>query len=378
MVKPRLMAPGPVEVPPAVLEAIARPPLHHRSEAFAELLLEARLRLAELASVPGEDVVVLTGSGTAGFEAAFLACVPPGAKVIGLHAGRFGRRWVELARGYGHEVVEVEAPWGEPLQPDALREALARHPDAAAITTTHSETSTGALHDVAALAAAAREAAPDALFVVDAVTSLGVAELRPGEWGLDAVVSGSQKGVMLPPGLAFAWLSERAWERDVGGRAHYLDLRREREKQRSGQTGTTPAVSLVAGLIPALDLLLADGLEALWSRRARLNGALLAAGEAAGCGPFARRPSPAVAALRMPDAIAAPDAVAAFARRGVRIAGGQEHTKPVMIRPSLMGWADAYDALAMAALLESILRELGHQVPRGRAAAAALEVLEAA
>jgi len=377
--KQRLAAPGPVEVPPVVLEAMGRAPLHHRTTAFAALLQDARRGLAELACLPDAEVAVLTGNGTAAFEAAFLASVPAGAPVLAVHAGKFGERWADLARRHGHEAIALEAPWGDTVAADRIAAALRDRPDVAAVTLVHSETSTGVLHDVRAQAEAAAEAAPHARVLVDAVTSLGVSELRPAAWGLDAVVAGSQKGVMLPPGLGFAWLSERVRAAPPETpRAFAHDLHAELAAQRDGRTRTTPAVTLVAGLAAALPLLLTGGVEALWADRARRNEALLAAGEAAGCRRFAVRPSPAVAALRAPEGVSAPDLVAAFARRGVRIAGGQDHAKPFLLRPSLMGWADDVDALGLAGTLEAVLREAGVDVPYGAASAAAARVLEGA
>jgi aspartate aminotransferase-like enzyme len=374
--KPRLYAPGPVEVPPQVLEATARPVVHHRTQAFKELFLRTRARLAEVACVPGDDVVILAGSGTAGFEAGLLACVPKGAKVIGVNAGKFGERWVKLARHYGCEVVELKLPWGEAVDPEAVRALVREHPDASAIMSTHSETSTGVLHDVQALAQVVRETAPHALVLVDAVTSLGVAELRPRAWGLDGVFSGSQKGFMTPPGLAFAWLSERAWARAADLHpTFYLDLRRERVQQRSGQTAYTPAVSLVAGLEVALGMLLDEGLEAVWRRRDRLNRAVLAGAGALGCRPFAARVSPAVAALYAPSGVEAPAIVKGFAARGMRIAGGQDDAKGHLFRPSVMGYADRYDALTIVAALEEVLLELGQPVAPGQGVSAALRAL---
>ena len=376
MFKTRLYAPGPVEVPPQVLEATARPVIHHRTPGFKELFLRTRARLAEVACVPSDDVLILTASGTAGFEAGLLACVPKGAKVVGLNAGKFGERWVKMARGYGFEVAELTLPWGSAAQPDAVRDFLREHPDAQAVMTTHSETSTGVLHDVQALAQAVRDTVPDALFLVDTVTSLGVSELRPKEWGLDGIFSGSQKGLMTPPGLAFAWLSERAWARTDGlNPTFYLDLRKERKQQRAGETAYTPAVSLVAGLEAALDLLLEEGIEAVWKRRETLNKAVLAGAVALGCKPYAERTSPAVAALYAPAGVAAPDIVKGFSARGMRIAGGQNDAKPVLFRPSVMGYADRYDALVIVAALGEILTELGQDVTPGRGLAAAFEVL---
>ncbi|HEX7022012.1 MAG TPA: aminotransferase class V-fold PLP-dependent enzyme, partial [Trueperaceae bacterium] len=290
MHKPRLYAPGPVEVPPQVLEAAARPLMHHRTKAFEELFSSVRASLARLACVPGDDVLVLAGSGTAGFEAGLLASVPAGSKVVGINAGKFGERWVKLARHYGYEVVEMRLPWGQTAQPDALHELLASHPDTAAVMTTHSETSTGVLHDVESLARTVHQMTPEALVLVDCVTSLGVAELRPREWGLDGMFSGSQKGLMTPPGLAFAWLSERAWRSRQDLRpSFYLDLRKERDRQAKAQTAYTPAVSLIAALDAALALLLEEGIELVWERRALQNRAVLAGAEALDCRRFAER-----------------------------------------------------------------------------------------
>lgn len=384
VIKSRLLAPGPVEVPPAVLEAMARPVVHHRSEPFRELFAAVRARLAEVAMVPGEEVLVVTGSGTAGFEAALLACVPSGGTVLSLHAGKFGERWAGMAKRFGFRVIELSAPWGRTFDPDRLREVLRASPGVAAVTTTHSETSTGVLHDVERVAEVVRQEAPDALVVVDAVTSLAAAELRPRAWGLDVVVSGSQKGLMVPPGLAFAYLSERAWGRSDelarSGRlapSYYLDLRRERQRQAQNQTATTPAVSLVAGLDVALRMLLEEGVEAVWARRAALNEAVLSAGEAVGLTRYAEHPSPAVAALRTPEGIEAGAVIRQLASQGIRIGAGQDAAKPHLLRPSVLGYADRFDAITLAAALEDALRALGREVPFGAGPAAALRSLAA-
>lgn len=380
MVKKRLLAPGPVAVPPEVLEAMAKPVFMHRSAAFRELLLRVRGGLAKLLSVEGEDVLVITGSGTAAFEAVLLAAVPAGSKVVALHAGKFGERWAKMAGVFGFDVIPLPFEWGKAASPSELQRLLQLHPDVSAVITTHSETSTGVLHDVEALAGVVRRQAPEALFVVDAVSSLAAAELRPNDWGIDAVVAGSQKGLMTPPGLGIAWLSERAWNKAEGKRtpAYYLDLQRERKSQARGETAYTPAVNLIAGLDVALDILLAEGLQTLWARRARLNEAVLSGGLATGLSRYAERVSPAVAALTVPLGISAPDVVAAMRRRGITISGGQDQAKPLLLRPSVLGWADEYDAITVVAGLEQALRELGSEVPFGLGVAAALRCLEAA
>lgn len=377
--KPRLLAPGPVEVPPQVLAATAQPMLHHRTDAFKSLFLDVRSKLAKLACVDNQDVLILAGSGTASFEAGLLASVPKGSKIIGINAGKFGERWVKLARHYGYNVIEITLEWGEAMPAEQLREVLTQHKDVAAVTTTHSETSTGVLHDIKALAQVIHDETSDALFMVDCVTSLSAAELKPLEWGLDAVFSGSQKGLMCPPGLAFVWLSERAWARaEQLNPSFYLDVRKERKAQREGQTAYTPAVSLILGLNVALDMLLDEGIEQVWARRERTNQAIITGANALGCQAYAKRISPAVAALRAPEGISAPDIVKGFAARGIRIAGGQDHAKPVLFRPSVLGYADAYDAITIVAALEDTLRDLKQDIAFGQGVAASLEFLSKA
>lgn len=382
--KPRLHTPGPVEVPPAVLQAMAGAMIHHRTPAFEAMFLDVRRKLATLAEVEGEDVLVLAGSGTAALEAGLLAVAPAGAKVLGLQAGKFGARWLSIARSHGFQVVEVAAAPGNAIDPKAVRDALANEPGVEVVIGTHSETSTGVLHDIAAIAAAVRAEAPRALFLVDAVSSLAAAELRPKAWGIDGVLSGSQKGLMTPPGLAFAWLSERAWKRheELAERAalppsFYLNLGRERGPQAKGQTACTPAVSLVAGLSVALDMLLAEGNDELWRRRERFNEALLRAGEVIGLRRFAQRVSPATAALATPEGVSAPDIVRQMKLRGFTIAGGQDDLKPRLIRPSVVGYADRYDVGAVAAALEGSARAVGLDVATGDAVRAALITLDA-
>lgn len=380
MLKQRLLAPGPVAVPPQVLEAMSRPVFMHRGDAFRSLLLRVRERLAEVACVPDDEVLVSTGSGTAAFESVLLATVPRGAKVVSVLGGKFAERWSLMAQRFGYQVVSVPVAWGKAADPEQLRRVLSENRDAAAVTMTHSETSTGVLHDVAALARAARRQAPDALLLVDAVTSLAAAELRPREWDLDAIVSGSQKGLMTPPGLGVAWLSERAWNSAATDRpaSFYLDLHRERKSQAKGETAFTPAVSLLAGLDVALGLILEEGLSAVWSRRTSLNDAVLAGGKALGLTAYAERVSPAVAAMAVPRGLAAPDVVAALGRRGIVISGGQDEAAPILIRPSLLGWADRYDAITVVAALEEVLRASGADAPHGYGVAAAMRKLEAA
>ncbi len=376
MYKPRLFAPGPVEVPAQVLSAMARPTVHHRTPEFKEIFLRTREKLADVCCVSGEDVLILAGSGTSAFEAGFLASVPKGTKVLGIDAGKFGERWIKMASTFGYEVIDLKFDWGKVAEPERLRETLKANPDIGVVMTTHSETSTGTLHDVKALAKVVKEENPDALILVDCVTSLGATEIRPNEWRLDGVFSGSQKGLMLPPGLGFAWLSKRAWSQQNLSPSFYLDLRKERKSQTKGETAYTPAVNLIYGLETSLDMHLEEGLDNVWRRRERFNNAIIAGAKAVGCQPYAERPSPAVAALYAPEGISAPDIVKGFTKRGMRIAGGQDHAKPVMFRPSALGYLDDFDVISISVALEASLRDLGHVFEQGAAVVATMKALE--
>lgn len=353
--KTRLYAPGPVELPPEVLAALARPVLHHRTAAYAELQERVRDRLAEVFLVPGDEVITLGSSGSGAMEAAFLACVPQGGKVVAINAGKFGERWVKLARAHGARVVELEFGWGRAADPAQLAQVLKEHPDASAVLATHSETSTGVLHDIEALARAARQVNPEILFLVDAVTSLASAELRPRDWDLDAVVSGSQKGLLTPPGLGFVWLSGRAWSQDESRLApsFYLNLR----SYRNGRQPMTPATSLVAALDVALGLLLAEGLEQVWARRRRLTELLISGTAELGFSVFAERITPAVAALKVPAGISARQLVSDLAELGVVIAGGQDQVADLIVRPSLLGHADELDVAVIVAAFRKVLEQ---------------------
>lgn len=354
--KDRLYAPGPVELPPEVLAALARPVLHHRTPAFRELQERVDRRLREVFLTGAEEVITLSASGSAGLEAAFLASVPAGAKVLVINAGKFGERWRVIAETYGHETVDLQFEWGRAADPAVLEEALVANPGVTAVLATHSETSTGVLHDVEALAAATRRHAPEALFLVDAVTSIAAAELRPLDWQLDAVVAGSQKGLLAPPGLAFIWLSRRAWEQPEE-RLHphfYLNLR----DRRGGRQPTTPATSLIAALDVALGLILEEGLENVWRRRERLTLQLIAELEPLGFTVFAERIAPAVAALRVPDGVDGRKLVTALRGLGLTVAGGQDRLAGRIVRPSLLGHADGFDVAVLAAGFRAALSEI--------------------
>lgn len=376
MKKFRLLAPGPTPVPPEVLLAMAQPVLHHRTPEFEALFGEARRALQWLFQTRRE-VLILAASGTGAMEGAVVNACSPGDRVLVIQGGKFGERWAEICQAYGLSVIPVEVPYGKAVDPQAVAAALRGEPSIAAVFATHSETSTGVLHDLEAIAAIVRQT--PALLVADAITSLGVVDLPTDAWGVDVVVAGSQKAMMLPPGLAFACLSDRAWAAAERARLprYYFNFLVERKIQAKHQTAWTPAISLIAGLKAALDLLQAEGLSAIFARHERLARATRAAVTALGLDLFAERPSPAVTAVKVPEGVDGGAIVRVLRdKHGISIAGGQGSMKGKIFRIATLGYADAYDVLTGIAALEFTLAELGYPVRLGDGLRAAQDVLQ--
>ena len=369
-----LMAPGPTPVPPEVLAAGAEPVLHHRGPDFRELMLRCLGRLREVCRTEG-DVLLFTASGSGAFESAVVNLLSPGERVVVVSAGEFGERWVTLAETYGADVHPLRYAWGETPQPDDLREALAET-GAKTVLLVHSETSTGVVADVQALARVAQEA--DAITVVDAVSSLGAVPLETDAWGLDVVVAGSQKALMTPPGLSVVTVSPKAWER--AGRTttprFYFDWRKLRQALESGSTPFTPAVSLVVSLDAALGLLLAEGLENAFARHAALGRACREGAKAMGLELFSpdEERSAIVTAILTPDGVNARELVLALRDRfGITVAGGHGELGDRMFRIGHIGYYDVFDITTALAAVETLLLESGVELERGAGVARALE-----
>jgi serine---pyruvate transaminase len=368
-----LITPGPTPIPPEVAAAAAAPMQHHRSPEFRALLLETLGRLQQVFATEN-DVVLFTGSGTAAMESAVANMLSPGDRVVVATAGNFGDRWVKLIRSYGLEPVVVEQPWGERLDPGRIG-AAASEEGTKAVFVTHSETSTGVVHDVEAIAAAV--APSGAVLVVDAVSSLGGVELATDAWGVDVVVSGSQKALMSPPGLAFASVSEKAWklaERSQLPR-YYLDWRRAADSQVKGDTAFTPAVSIVLALRTALDLILTQGLANVWEHNRRLARATRAGVKGLGLDLYSPDDdsSAMVTALLMPEGVDGQECYTVLRdRHGIVLAGGHGPLRGRIMRIGHMGYMNEFDIVTALAGLEMALAQLGHTppVPGGGVAAA--------
>ncbi len=373
-VKRYLMAPGPTPVPPEVLAAGAEPVLHHRGPDFRELMLRCLARLQEVCRTQN-DVLLFTASGSGAFESAVVNLLSPGEPVLAVTAGEFGDRWAALAATYGADVHELRYAWGETPRPEDVRARL-EETGAEVVFLVHSETSTGVVADVQALAQAAREAG--ALTVVDAVSSVGAVPLETDTWGLDVVVAGSQKALMTPPGLSLVVVSSRAWERAARTTTprFYFDWARMRASLETGTTPFTPAVSVVVALDTALGLLLEEGLEAAFARHAALGRACREGAKAMGLELFSpdEERSAIVTAILAPTGVDARELVLALRGRfGITVAGGHGELAPRMFRIGHIGYYDVFDITTALAAVEFLLVETGADVERGTAVARALE-----
>lgn len=381
MPKPRLMTPGPTQVPESARLAMARQVTHHRTPQTRALLAEVLDGLRHVLQTKN-DVVLLASSGTGGMEAAMVNLVPRGGKAIVLEAGVFARRWSDIARAFGIQVVRHEVPWGEAVQAADVARLVAAHPDAAAVFGTLMESSTGVAHDVRAIGQVL--AGKEALWVVDGISGAGVVECRTDAWGIDVLVVGSQKALMLPPGLAMLSVSPRAWRQIErgGGQAFYFDLKHYGKKLRGEKPGEgpdtpwTPAHTLVAALAESLRLIRGEGIEAIWQRARRLSRAARTGVEALGLKVFARRPAEGLTAVEFPAGLDGARFLERLEERfGVKLAGGQGPLKGKICRIAHLGLIDELDVLGTLAAMELVLHELGQPVKLGAAAAAVSRVL---
>jgi aspartate aminotransferase-like enzyme len=370
--KKRLFTPGPTPVPEQVMLRMAEPIIHHRNPEF-RAVMERVNRNLQYVFQTASPVLSLACSGTGGMEAVFVSLFSPGETVIAVNGGKFGARWVSMPKTFGLNAVELKTEWGKPPQAEALRTLLRKHPETKGVVLTHSETSTGTATDVRGLAALIREES-DALVIVDGITAVGAHEFRFDAWGIDACVTGSQKGLMIPPGLAFVALSERA-EKAMDRSAlpkYYFDLRRALKSWGAADTPWTPAVSLLVGVDAALAMIRAEGIENVWRRHERLATALRAGIAALGLKLFSDSPSFAVTPVWIPEGIEWKAFNATLKNdNGITIAGGQDDFAGKIFRVSHLGYYDDLDMIAFVAALERTLAAHGYPFTLGAGLAAA-------
>ena len=373
-----LLTPGPTPVPPEVLAAMAEPVIHHRSPDFKALFADTRMRLQQVFRTANE-VLVFTSSGTGAFESAVVNLLSPGEKVLAVSHGNFGTRWQKLATTFGCDVVELNYAWGDAPLADDVARALTES-GARVVFLVHSETSTGVVSDIEALVGACNAAG--AISVVDAISSLGAVPLETDVWGVDVVVTGSQKALMTPPGLAFASVSDRAWAKvqTAALPRFYWDWTRARSEQEKDNTSFTPATSTVVALNVALQAILAEGLENVFARHVALGRACRAGAKAMGLELYSPDDDSAavLTGIFMPDGVDAVELRLALRDRyGITIAGGHGDIVNRLVRIGHIGHVDVFDITTALAAIELQLVEMGATIERGAALAAALEAYEA-
>jgi aspartate aminotransferase-like enzyme len=349
--------------------------IHHRTPQFSKVFAEAREGLQLLFGTKN-DVLVLASSGTGAMEAAVSNLFSPGEKVLVINGGKFGERWLEISRAFGLAPIEIKVEWGKAVKVEEVEKKLRAHPDIQGVMVQASETSTTVLHPVREIARLTRNGP---LLLVDGVTAVGVLSVPLDEWGIDALVTGSQKALMLPPGLGFVALSDRAWARTEKAKLarYYFDLRLERKSQRKGSGAFTPAVSLIFGLRAALEMMQEEGLTRVYARHDRLSRATRAAATALGLNLLApESPSPAATGILMPESVDA-DKLLDYLRdrMGVTFAEGQDQLRGRAIRIAHVGYMGSFDVLVAIGALEMALKRFELPVKFGKGVAAAQEVL---
>jgi len=361
--KERLFTPGPVQIPERVLKVLGEPIIHHRTPEFKEIFLYTRELFKRLVDSPLENFIYFASSGTGAMEAAVINFFKPGDKVVVINAGKFGERWFQIANLYGLNVIELKYEWGKSVDIDQLEKTLNENPDIKGVLFQISETSTGAYHDYKTIGKLCKER--DTLAVADAITALGVYNIKPEQEGIDILIGGSQKALMLPPGLSVLWFSEKA-EKAINREIpkYYFDVAKEVKKQKDGSTAYTPAVSLILGLRESLEMLLEEGMEEVEKRHRLMSEATREAVRALGLEVFPDNPAISVTAIYSNEA---EEIRKEMLKLGIRTAGGQDHLKGKLFRISHMGYLDIWDHLgAIGALEQALVKIKGDKTYLGK------------
>lgn len=377
MLKRYLLAPGPTPVPSEALLAMAMPIIHHRSPDFLPVLDAAKNGLKWLYQTKN-DVLILCSTGTGGMVGAVNNFFSHGDKVLTVNGGKFGERWTKICKAYGLQAEEIIVEWGYAVKPETVEAKLKNDPSIKGVFVQASETSTGVYHDIEALAKVVKKY-ENTILIVDAISAIVAHDLRMDEWGIDVMIGGSQKGVMLPPGLAFVGISEKAWKFSEKSKCprFYFNFKKERENLAKNQTNFTSPVTLIIGLNESIKLLQKEGLENIFKRHERLANATRAAVKALGLELYPKEsPSNSVTAVCAPAGI---DGQAIYKnlmeKYGITAAGGQDHVKGKIFRIAHLGYADTFDVITAIAGLEMVLKGMGHPVKLGAGVAAAEELL---
>jgi aspartate aminotransferase-like enzyme len=377
MEKKYLFSPGPTMLPPEVSLKMAEPIMHHREPEFEKIFAEIREGLKYLFQTKNE-VLIFTSSGTGAMEGAVSNLLSKKDKAIVVRGGKFGERWGEICKAYGVEFIPIDVEWGKAVDPKKIKELLESDPSVRAIYTQASETSTGVKHPIQAIADLVKRY-EDKVIVVDAITGIGVFNIPTDAWGLDVVISGSQKALMLPPGLSFATLSDKAWKLTEKSTLpkYYFDFKKELKNTKKNQSSYTPAISLFVGLKETLHMIRKEGLEAVFRRHEKLAEATRQAVKALGLELYAPdSPSSAVTAVKIPEKIDGEKLKDLFFERfGITVAEGQDRAKGKIIRIAHLGYYERLDMVMVISALEMLLKEMGYPFELGTGVKAAEEIL---
>ena len=380
MIKKQLFSPGPTPVPERVLLAMAGPVMHHRDPGYEVLFQEVREGLKYVFQTK-QEVLVLASSGTGAMEAAVCNTLAAGDEALVVRGGKFGERWGEICEAYGVNVTPLDVTWGQAVDPGLIKKALDAKPTIKAVLVQASETSTGVMHPIKEIADIVKGRA-GTILIVDAISALGVSDLPMDQWGIDVLVSGSQKAFMLPPGLAFIALSAKAWgfAEKSNLPKFYFNLKEELAVAQKNQSQFTPAISLVVGLREALKMLKEEGLENVFKRHEMLARATREAVKALGLELFApTAPSNALTAIKAPEGVDGKKLKKNFEDQfGLIIAGGQSQLKGKIIRIAHIGYFQSLDIIQAVSTLELVLKGLGYPVKLGAGVKAAEEILSVA
>jgi aspartate aminotransferase-like enzyme len=374
MKKHYLLTPGPTPIPPEVALKEALPILHHRTSEFAAIYKDVAEGLKYVFQTENE-VYTVASSGTGAMEIAVINLLSSGDEVIVASCGNFGDRWIKIAEGYGAKVISVSVEWGKVVKPAEIEKALKANPNIKAVYTTFTETSTGVVNDIKAIGEIVSKT--NAVLVVDTVSGLAGQEFRTDDWKVDVVVSGSQKGFMLAPGLAFITLSDKAWKLTESSKIpkFYFDIKKYKKSYGSNETPFTPPVTLIVALQESLRLIKERSLENMWNDYKLLAKAARAGMKALGLKLFGEVPCDVVTSACVPAEIGGKIVKTLREKYGVSIAGGQGDLKGKIIRFAHMGYIGKADLLVGFACLEMVLTELGINIEKGKAVAAAEEEL---
>jgi serine---pyruvate transaminase len=368
MKKYYLLTPGPTPVPPRVAAKSSEPIIHHRTKEFGQVFDSVQEGLKYVYRTKN-DVLLISGSGTAAMEASVANTLSPGDQVIIGSMGSFGERWVQICDAYGVKSEVIREEWGNPVAPEKIEAALKKNPAVKAVLIQHADTSTGTVNDVKTIGAIVSKT--PALFIVDSVSGLGGEELQTDDWKCDVVSSGSQKGLMTAPGVAMVAVSEKAWKAVDSAKSprFYWDFREIRKSIKNSETPWTPPVSLFQSLNEALKMIKEDTIEGVWQRHRTLAKAARAGIQAMGFSLLSSRPCSVLTAAKLPEGFDGNLLIRKMlSDHGVSIAGGQDHLKGKIFRLAHMGYMDSFDMVIGLTALEKTLTEMGYKIPTpGRA-----------